>query len=104
MNIQPAKAADNITVDPPSQPVWSIAQPIVMRAGSSVTLAGTSASGTTVVFSEQGPCVISGAVLTALSPGQCQVTAQSPGNASVTPGSETYTITVQAAPSKKRAS
>lgn len=98
VNIQPALVSDNITVDPPGQPAWSIAQPIVMRAGATVTLAGVSASGTTVLFSEQGPCVINGAVLTALSAGQCQVTAISPGNATLTPGSETYTISIQNPP------
>ncbi len=101
VNIQGARLADNLTVDPPTQPVWSIATPIIMTAGKTVTLAGTSQSGTTVLFSEQGPCVIAGAVLTALSPGQCQVTASSPGNSQLTPGSETYTITVNKAPKKK---
>ena len=100
VNIQPARTADNITVDPPGQPVWSIAQPIVMNVGSTITLVGTSASGTTVLFSEQGPCVIAGAVLTALGAGQCQVTAISPGNATLTPGSETYTVTVQQPPKR----
>jgi len=102
VNVLPARPVDNITVDPPSQPAWSIAKPIVMQAGSTVTLAGTSQSGTTVIFSEQGPCVISGATLTALSAGQCQVTAISPGTADIKPGSETYTITVTKAPKKKK--
>jgi len=102
VNIQGARVADNITVDPPGQPVWSIAAPIVMTVGSSVTLAGASTSDTTVVFSEQGPCVISGAVLQALGAGQCQVTAISPGNATLTPGSETYTVTVQNPPKRPR--
>lgn len=102
VNILPARAQDNITVDPPGQPAWSIAQPISMQAGRTLTLAGTSQSGTPVLFSEQGPCAIAGAVLTALSAGQCQVTAISPGNAQLTPGSETYTITVTAPPRKPR--
>jgi hypothetical protein len=102
VNVLPARVADNITVNPPTQPVWSIAQPISMQAGSTVTLVGASASGTPVLFSEQGPCVIAGAVLTALSAGQCQVTATTPGNASLTPGSETYTITVTNPPRKPR--
>ncbi len=102
INIQQARTADNITVNPPTQPVWTVAQPIVMPAGTSVTLVGTSASGTPVLFSEQGPCAIAGAVLTALSAGQCQVTAITPGNATLTPGSETYTITVQNPPKKKK--
>lgn len=96
VNIQGQRAVDNITVDPPSQPAWSIASPIVMAQGSKVTLAATTTSNTTVLFSEQGPCVINGSVLMALSPGQCQVTAFTAGNASLTPGSETYTITVTA--------
>ncbi len=102
VNVQATRPTDNITVDPPGQPAWNIAQPITMQAGSTVTLAATSQSGTTVIFSEQGPCVIAGAVLTALSPGQCQVTAQSPGTASIKPGSETYTITVNAPPRRPR--
>lgn len=100
VNIQGARAMDNITVDPPSQPAWSIASPIVMAQGSKVTLAATATSNTTVLFSEQGPCVINGSVLTVLSPGQCQVTAFTAGNASLTPGSETYTITITA-PAKR---
>jgi len=98
VNVQGARAADNITVNPPTQPVWSIAQPIIMRTNTSATLVGTSTSGTTVLFSEQGPCVIAGATLRALSAGQCQVTAFTPGNSALTPGSETYTITVQNPP------
>lgn len=101
VNILPARAVDNITVDPPSQPVWQIAAPIVMTVGGSVTLAGTSASGTTVLFKESGPCTISGSVLFARGVGQCQVTAFSPGNATISPGSETYTITVNAKPKKR---
>lgn len=102
VTVNPTRPTDNITVDPPGQPAWSIAQPITMQAGSTVTLAGTSQSGTTVIYSEQGNCVIAGAVLTALSPGQCQVTAQSPGTAAIKPGSETYTITVTAPPRRPR--
>jgi hypothetical protein len=102
VQIQGARPADNITVDPPSQPAWNIAQPINMTAGSTVTLVGSAQSGTQVIFSEQGPCVIAGAVLTALSAGQCQVTAISPGSATLTPGSETYTITVTNPPRKKK--
>ena len=102
VNIQAAKAQDNVIVDPPGQPAWSIAAPIVMTAGGNVTLAGTSTSGSPVVFSEQGPCYINGNVLFAPSAGQCQVSAYSPGNATLTPTTENYTITVNAAPKKKR--
>ena len=101
VNVQGARAVDNITVDPPSQPVWQIAQPIVMTAGQQVTLTATTTSNTTVLFNEQGPCVINGSVLTTLSAGQCQVTAFTAGNAQLKPGTETYTITIKAAPKKK---
>ncbi len=101
VNIQGQRVADNITVDPPTEPAWSIAKPIVMTQGSLVTLTATTTSNTTVLFSEQGPCVINGSVLTALNPGQCQVTAFTAGNASLTPGSKTYTITVTAPPAKR---
>jgi hypothetical protein len=96
------KPVDNITVDPPTQPAWSIAAPIVMTAGTSVTLAGAATSGSPVTFVEAGPCYINGAVLYATSPGTCQVTASSPGNATITGASETYSVTVNAAPKKKR--
>jgi len=102
VNIQGARAVDNIVVDPPTQPVWNIARPIVMTAGTTVTLAATTTSNTTVLFNEQGPCVINGSVLTALSAGQCQVTAFTAGNAALKPGSETYTITINRAPTTKR--
>jgi hypothetical protein len=102
VNIQGPRPVDNLTVVPPGQPVWSIAQPVIMTTNQKITLSGTSQSGTPVIFSEQGPCVIAGAVLTALSPGQCSVTAQSPGTASIAPGSETYTITVNAPPRRPR--
>jgi hypothetical protein len=102
VNIQPSKAQDNITVDPPTMPAWSIAAPIVMKAGSNLTLAGTAVSGSTVVFSEQGPCYINGSVLYAPSAGSCQITAVSPGNATLNPTTETYTVTVTAPPKKKR--
>jgi hypothetical protein len=102
VNIQPAKASDNITVDPIGQPVWSIAAPIVMKAGSNITLAGTAVSGSPVVFSEQGPCYINGSVLYAPSAGSCQITAVSAGNATLNPTTESYTVTVTAPPKKKR--
>ena len=102
VNVQGARAVDTIVVDPPTTAPWSIAAPVILQAGTSVTLVGTSKSGTPVVFSENGPCVISGVSLQALSAGICHVTAVSPGNAGLAPGSQTYTITVNAAPKKKR--
>jgi len=104
VNIQGARPVDNIVVDPPTTAPWSIAAPVVLQAGTSVTLVGRSTSGTPVVFSENGPCVISGVSLQALSAGVCQVTAVSPGNAGIAPGNQTYTVTVNGqAPAKKPA-
>jgi hypothetical protein len=102
VNIQSAKSPDNITVDPIGQPVWSIAAPIVMKAGSNITLAGTAVSGSPIVFSEQGPCYINGAVLYAPSAGSCQIQVVSAGNATLNPTTENYTVTVTAPPKKKR--
>jgi len=46
--------------------------------------------------------VINGSTFTALSAGQCTVTATSPGTASVTPATATYVVTVQAPPKRTR--
>jgi hypothetical protein len=101
VNIQPARATDNLTVSAAGQGTWGVGQSVSMRAGTSVVLSGASQSGTPVLLSEQGPCVISGATLTVLSAGQCQITAVSPGNAQLAPGSETYSVTITAAPKRK---
>lgn len=102
INIQPPQAADNITIDPPNMAPWSIAAPIVVQAGSTTTLTTSTVSGATAVLTETGPCVINGSVMTALSAGQCQVTAVSPGSAAYQPVTEVFTITVAATPAKKK--
>jgi hypothetical protein len=102
VNIQSAEVSDHITVDPIGQPVWSIAAPIVMKAGSNITLAGNAVSGSPIVFSEQGPCYINGAVLYAPSAGSCQIQVVTAGNATLNPTTENYTVTVTAPPTKKR--
>lgn len=76
--------------------------PNVLVAGTSTTLAGTAKSGVPVIFSEEGPCVIAGATLTALSAGQCVITASSTGNGSFTADTNTYVVTVQAPPRNRR--
>jgi len=103
VNILTNRLNDTITVVPQGQPVWSSVSPIYLTAGQSVLLAGNSASGNPLIFSENGPCVISGAALTALSAGQCTVTAQSVGNATLAPTTATYTVTVKAPPTHKPA-
>lgn len=100
VSVQPALPADTVVVDPVGQAPWAVGSPITMKAGTSVTLAATSASGATALFSETGPCIISGAVLKALAAGQCQVTVVSPGSATYDNSSATYTIGVTA-PSKR---
>lgn len=102
VNIQGSLPQDNITVDPPNQPVWSQGRAIVLPAGGSVQLAATSSSGAPVLFSEQGPCVVSGGTLLALSAGACTVSAYSPGSPSYTAVTENYVVTVTAPPRKQR--
>ena len=100
VNIQPAKASDVITLTPQGGVPWNPGLPISVPVGSNTVLAATAASGATVVLAETGPCVLNGATMTALGAGQCVVTANSPGSASVNGDSATYTITVTA-PAKK---
>lgn len=102
VNIQPAKAQDSVTVIPQGGAPWNPGLPISVAAGSNTTLTATSASGAPVVLSESGPCVINGAVLTALSAGQCTVSVTSTGTAIVTPDTNTYTVTVTAPPKRKK--
>ena len=102
VNIQPAKSQDTITVSPQGDAPWNPGLPISVKAGSNTLLSASAASGATVVLAETGPCVINGSTMTALSPGQCVLTATSPGSASVTGTSATYTITVTKGSKKKR--
>lgn len=102
VTIQGPIPKDTITVDPQPGAPWFIASPITLRAGTSVTLSGVAASGAPVVFSENGPCILNGVALSALSPGQCQVTAFSPGSGSYSQASQTYTVTVTAPPRRGR--
>ncbi|MFZ4487008.1 MAG: hypothetical protein ACOYO9_10505 [Candidatus Nanopelagicales bacterium] len=92
-----ARPTDSIVVTPAGQGPWSVALPITMSPGQSMTLSGTSASGTSVLLSASGDCFVNGSVLTALAAGECLVTAISPGDAANSPGSATYTVSVVAA-------
>ena len=94
--VQGARQPDALTVTPSGQATWSVALPITLTAGESVTLAGSSASGTTVLFSATGACYVNASVLTTLTSGECLVTAISPGDAANAPGSATYTVSVVA--------
>ena len=93
-----SRLPDALVVTPAGQGPWSVALPITMSPGQSMTLSGTSASGTTVLLDASGDCFVNGSVLTALAAGECLVTAISPGDAANSPGSATYTVSVVAAP------
>ena len=102
VNIQPAKASDAITVAPQGGTPWNTGLPISVQTGSNTVLTATAASGATVVLAETGPCVLNGATMTALGAGQCVLTATSPGSATITPNTATFTITVTAPPKKAK--
>ena len=102
VNILPAPPKDTITVTPQGGAAWSVGAPIVVQAGSNTLINASATSGSTVVLGESGPCVLNGAVMTALSAGQCTLTATSPGSAAYLSNTATYTITVQAPPRKPR--
>ena len=100
VNIQPARAADVLTVAPQGGVPWNPGLPISVQAGSTTVLTATAQSGATVVLAETGPCVINGATMSALGAGQCVLTATSPGSASINAATATYTITVTAPPKR----
>ena len=102
VNILPAPPADGISVSSQGSAAWSVGSPVVLRAGSNSLMNASSTSGATVILSETDPCVLNGAVLTALSAGQCSLTATSPGSASYLPNTATFTITVQSPPRQPR--
>jgi len=102
VNVQPAISTDSITVAPAGGAPWNPGLPITLQAGSSTALSATAASGATVLLSETGPCVIGGTTLTVLGPGQCVVTAVSPGTGAIAGTTATYTITVTSPPKRKR--
>ena len=80
---------------------WAVGAPIVLTQNRAVTISGGSQSGAPVVFSEVGPCKINGATLTGLAPGQCTITASSPGNAQLKPVTQSFTVTVNAPPRRR---
>ena len=100
--ITTAKIADDaITTRASGLGIWNEGSPEVLVAGANTTLSGSSGSGSPVVFSENGPCVIAGTTLTALAAGQCTVTATTAGNATLKPATEVYVLSVTAPPRKK---
>lgn len=102
INVQPSRATDGISVSASGLGPWNPGAPKVLTTGGSTTLSGAATSGSTVIFSETGPCALNGSVLTALGTGQCTITATSPGNAQFKPESETFILTVQNPPRQRR--
>ncbi len=100
INVLPARAQDSITTRASNLGIWNEGSPEVLVAGGNTVLSGASGSGSPVIFSESGSCVMAGATLTALSAGQCVVTATTAGNATLKPATETYVLSVTAPPRK----
>ncbi len=98
INVLPARAQDSITTRASNLGIWNEGSPEVLVAGGNTVLSGASGSGSPVIFSESGSCVIAGATLTALSAGQCVVTATTTGNATLKPATETYVLSITAPP------
>lgn len=102
VNVQPAIPTDSVSVSQQGVGTWNIGRPIGVTAGQSTVLSGSATSGSPVLLSESGPCVIDGAILTALSAGTCTVTATSTGNVSYNSGTISYSVTITAPPRKRR--
>lgn len=100
INVLPARAQDSITTRASNLGVWNEGSPEILVAGVSTTLTGSSGSGSPVVFSPSGPCVIAGTTLTVLSAGLCTVTATTVGRATLKPETETYVLIVAGPPCK----
>jgi hypothetical protein len=102
VNVLPSLPTDNIAVSIGGIGSVNQGSPIVLVAGQSRGLTGATTSGAPVIFSENGPCVISGSNIVALGVGQCVLTAVSQGTAAYTADTNTYIVTVQHAPRKSR--
>lgn len=101
INVLGANPADVISVSAPSG-TWGPGRPIAIATGSNTQLSTSSASGSSVLLSESGPCSINGSVITGLGAGTCTVTAASVGSSAYTPASVTFVVTVTAPPRKRR--
>ena len=103
INVQPAPAADVITVTPTGAGAWVPGNVGTLQQGNTVELTPSSQSGNPVSLATDGPCAINAGVLTVLGPGTCSITASSLGNGgNLTGATQDYTVSVQAAPRKRR--
>ena len=101
INVLPAPTPDSITITPAGASAWGPGVVGTLTAGNSVALTPSALSGNPVLLSTDGPCVISGGVVTVLGPGTCIITATSLGNdGSLATSSANYLINVQAAKKK----
>jgi hypothetical protein len=83
INVLPARALDSITTRASGLGILNGVSPEVLVAGGNTTLSSPSGSGSPVVFSESGLCVIADTTLATLSAGQCTVTATTAGHATL---------------------
>lgn len=103
INVQPAPAADIITVIPTGVPAWGPGNVGTLQQGNAVELTPSSQSGNPVTLTTDGPCAANAGTVTMLGPGTCSITASSVGNGgSLTPAQQTYTVTIQAATRQRR--
>lgn len=102
VNVLPALPQDSIATSIGGIGAVNQGSPIVITTGQTRALSATTTSGAPVVFSEDGPCAIAGGSIVALGTGQCVLTAFSPGTSAYTADTNTYIITVQAPPKKRR--
>ena len=101
VNVLPALPADSIALSISGIGSVNQGSQISLVVGQSRALTTTTTSGSPVIFTEDGPCVISGNNIVALGVGQCVLTADSPGTTAYTADTNTYIISVTAAPKKK---
>ena len=101
VNVLAPLPADTVNVNSPTGP-WGPGRPISIRQGTSVNLSTSTASGTQVLLSETGPCVINGSIITGLGSGTCTVTAASIGGNGYSAQSEEFVVSVTTKPKKKK--
>ena len=103
INVQPAPTVDIITVTPTGAPPWGPGNVGTLQQGNTVELTPSSQSGNPVTLATDGPCAMNAGTVTMLGPGTCSIVASSVGNGgSLAAAEQTYTVTIQAPPRKRR--
>ena len=101
VNVLAPLPTDVLTVSAPNG-VWGPGRPNVVTQNQSLMISATAASGTQVLLSETGPCVIAGSVITGLGAGTCEVTATSVGTSAYAGTTVDFVVTVEAPAKKKK--